>query len=151
MLRRASEHLMMQRQAETAKEYQGQASGLALARLRGTGPVSGLMEEEKLRPENSCSGAPSLWAFFTSPQRPSVYIYFSGWKGHLEMQPLSGTDGRSTTQRGQQPGTGHTASKSQLWEQDLDFLAPRPALSIPQRCLPTLEESLVVFSPPSFY
>ena len=142
---------MMQRQAETAKEYQGQASGLALARLTGTGPVSGLMEEEKLRPENSCSGAPSLWAFFTSPQRPSVYIYFSGWKGHLEMQPLSGTDGRSTTQRGQQPGTGHTASKSQLWEQDLDFLAPRPALSIPQRCLPTLEESLVVFSPPSFY
>ena len=123
---------MRQRQAETAKDCRDQASGLALARLRGTGPVSGLMEEEKLGPENSCSGAPSLWAFFTSPQPPSVYIYFSSWKGHLEMQPLSGTDGRSTTQRGQQPGTGHIASKSQLWEQDLGFLAPRPALHTPK-------------------
>lgn len=56
---------------------------------------------------------------FCSSQPPSVFIYFSGWKGHLEIQPLSGTDGRSTTQRGQQPGTGHIASKSQLWEQDL--------------------------------
>ena len=115
---------MRQRQAETAKECRDQASGLALARLRGTGPVSGLMEEEKLRPENSCSGAPSLWAFFTSPQPPSVYIYFSSWKGHLEMQPLSGTDGRSMLFTEEE--TGQARSKSCpgfiLWQISLRVL-----------------------------
>ena len=92
----------------------------------------------------------SVGVFHISSTSFCIYLLF--WlERTLEMQPLSGTDGRSTTQRDQQPGTGHIASKSQLWEQDLGFLAPRPALSIPQRCLPTLEESLLVFSPRSLY
>lgn len=124
-VRRTSEHLVRQRQAEAAKECRGQASGLALARLRGTGPVSGLVEEEKLKPENSCSGAPSLWAFFALL---NLLLYLSTFLVGKDIWRYSPCLARMARVRPKEANSQQVPAAGA----GPSFSAPGPALSIPQ-------------------
>lgn len=61
-MRRAST-LKGQKQAQTGKESRA-GLGVALVMRKGTGLLSGLMEEEKLMLADSCSGATFFWMCF---------------------------------------------------------------------------------------